>query len=155
MAMPPPDRRSDATALSPLVSVRDVAVRAGWAYRRMLRHLQALDVQAHGMLLVKQGTGRHTRYSLTLDALKSVNPQWFQRVSGLAEDVEHLDTVVGEHDELLEATMKAVGELRARCRMNEQRIEALEQEVREFRARGRSPLAPRSRRESHRASPRH
>lgn len=94
-----------------VVSVRLVAEKAGWPYLRMLRHLKRQDEALNGMLLIKQGSGRSTRYSLTWDALEQLHPQWFLRVQGLNASVEENRSLLEELEVMVEQAHKDIGEM--------------------------------------------
>lgn len=77
--------------LGPVLTIPQVAKLAGWSYDRMLAHLLALNRDTGGMLLVNVGRGANRpRWTVTLKALQSVSPQWFQ-------DPEELRAILEDH----------------------------------------------------------
>jgi molybdenum-dependent DNA-binding transcriptional regulator ModE len=112
--------------LERLVTVSEVAKQAGWPYRRMLRHLQASDKELGGTLLIKRGTGKHARYSLTVGSLEKLHPQWTKKQSGLVASVTEHETKLQELDVLLEQAHKTIGELIALRKADAKKIERLE-----------------------------
>jgi hypothetical protein len=81
--------------LGPVLTIPQVAKLAGWSYDRMLAHLLAMNRECNGMLLVNVGRGAsRPRWTVTLSALQSVSPQWFQ-------DPEELRAILEDHSRRL------------------------------------------------------
>lgn len=77
--------------LGPILTIPQVAKLAGWSYDRMLAHLLAMNRDCGGMLLRNVGRGSsRPRWTVTLQALQSVSPQWFQ-------DPEELRAVLDDY----------------------------------------------------------
>lgn len=81
--------------LGPVLTIPQVAKLAGWSYDRMLAHLLSLNRETGGILLVNVGRGKdRPRWTVTLKALQSVSPQWFQ-------DPEELRAILEDHSRRL------------------------------------------------------
>lgn len=76
-----------------VLTPRDVAARAGWSRRRMLRHLLKLDAARGGGVLRNVGTAERPRWTVTLEGLREAAPEW------CGEDGE---TITATLDELRE-----------------------------------------------------
>lgn len=77
--------------LDHVLSIAQVARLAGWSYDRMLAHLLHLNRETGGMLLVNVGRGKERpRWTITLSALQTVSPQWFQ-------DPEEVKTILNDY----------------------------------------------------------
>jgi len=81
--------------LGAVLTIPQVAKLAGWSYDRMLAHLLALNRETGGLLLVNVGRGKERpRWTITLQALQSVSPQWFQ-------DPEEVRAILDDHAQRL------------------------------------------------------
>lgn len=79
-----------------VLTVAEVARLAGWSYDRMLAHLLALNAQTGGMLLRNVSRGpKRPRWTITLEALQSISPEWFV-------DRATIEAQLHAHDERLE-----------------------------------------------------
>lgn len=84
------------TTLHRVLTVAEVARLAGWSYDRMLAHLLALNTQTGGMLLRNVSRGaKRPRWTITLEALQSISPEWFV-------DRATIEAQLHTHDERLE-----------------------------------------------------
>lgn len=109
----------------PVLSVGEVARRAGWSqrtgdkgYKRMRRYLETVNAQAHGLLLVNLGTrGRNVRWGVSEAALRRLHPSWFDdsevldALGATNRRVDELADKVSEHDEILEIQSREIGRL--------------------------------------------
>lgn len=78
--------------LGTVLTIPQVAKLAGWSDDRMERHLKALNRELGGLLLrnVSRGTVR-PRWTVTLEALQRVAPEWFEDAETLRSRVESLE----------------------------------------------------------------
>lgn len=86
----------------------------GWPRRKLLRQLLRMNAERGGSLLLKTGRGSWTRYTTTLDALKSAAPQWFRDDETLEARLEDLEESVAHDTALTRAQTVRVAELSAR-----------------------------------------
>jgi hypothetical protein len=63
--------------LGRVLKVGEVARMAGWDEQRMRRHLLKLNEELGGTLLRNTSTTKTPRWTVTLEALARVAPQWF------------------------------------------------------------------------------
>ena len=88
------------TTLHRVLTVAQVARLAGWSYDRMLAHLLALNEQTGRMLLKNVSRGaKRPRWTITLEALQAISPEWFHDRSTIESQLAH-------HDERLERAEK-------------------------------------------------
>lgn len=105
-------RRDALPGMQPLLTIEQVAERAGWPYRKMLRHLLAQDRELGGMLLVKEGRGRNTRYHTTAAALRQIHPQWFVEQESIRRDVDEHEERIEELDGMVVEVTRQLGAVR-------------------------------------------
>lgn len=101
-----------APKLGRVLTISQVAKLAGWGYHRMLRHLLKLNEELGGTLLSNDGRGSEPRWTVTLENLRRVKPQWFSDYSALPERVEELEALVkhqGEVIDMLSERLKRAG----------------------------------------------
>lgn len=118
--------------LEPVLTIAEVARRAGWCCEdrkddakscdgcstcengelRMRRHLITQDKQLGGMLLTKTGTGRHTRYLVTLGAIEQIHPEWFVNADKVRTRIEVLEEAVADLTKMVESAHVDIGILR-------------------------------------------
>jgi hypothetical protein len=60
-----------------ILSISDVAKRAGWTYRRALRRLRRIDEESGGKVLTKLGTSRTSPLMVRWSALQTAKPSLF------------------------------------------------------------------------------
>jgi hypothetical protein len=96
-----------------VLTVPEVAAIAGWSRRRMLRHLLRVNERLGGMLLRNIGTDEHPRWTVTLDALQRVAPEWFTDVEALNARIEALELEVKKLRMQLGTVASVVTELTA------------------------------------------
>jgi hypothetical protein len=63
--------------LGKVLKVSEVAKMAGWKRKRMLTHLQRINEELGGTLLRNTSLTKTPRWTVTLEALALVAPQWF------------------------------------------------------------------------------
>jgi septal ring factor EnvC (AmiA/AmiB activator) len=113
--------------LGTLVTVRDLAKRTGWGYRRMLRHMHAANKQLNGMLLVNLSPkGKRPHYVLALEKLEQLRPEWAASFQGVAEEVEELEGKGEELEAMVVEANTTIGHLKRRVDALETRISKLE-----------------------------
>lgn len=124
--------------LGELLTIAQVARRAGWCCedrrlppgaspprdlgcdctdcvegtRRMRRHLITQDKQLGGMLLDKRGTGKRTRYLVTLGALEQIHPEWFAEADSLGARLDALETQASDTFTMVRKAHEEIGILR-------------------------------------------
>ncbi len=78
------------------ITIPKLAKIAGWERKRMWRHLKRLDAELGGRLLFdkNKGTNRPPKFTVTLEALRQISPQWFSDATSLAARVEELEDEV-------------------------------------------------------------
>lgn len=60
-----------------LLSIRAVAMKAQWSYKRMLAHLTRRNEELHGLLLINVArAGARPHYKIANSALMRLHPQW-------------------------------------------------------------------------------
>jgi hypothetical protein len=78
--------------LSRLATFAEVAAQIGRDIEWTRRHLHALNVEAHNMLLVPLGKARNGRaYMVNLDALMAYRPQMFAATRSVVQKLEELE----------------------------------------------------------------
>ena len=89
---PEPSGASPLSGLSRLATFAEVAKALGHDIEWTRRHLHALNVEAHNMLLVPMGKARNGRlYMVNLDALMAYRPQMFADARTVASKLEELE----------------------------------------------------------------
>ena len=94
-----------------VLTIADVAKRAGWTRQRMHRYLSRVNIELHGLLLINIGNrGRKPTYRIALSSLRKLNLGWFdtsedvpKRVTRLEAQVDRLEKVVSLQDRALRA----------------------------------------------------
>lgn len=99
--------------LTKVLTVAEVAAIAGWRRRRMLRHLLRMNEQLHGMLLKNVGTEENPRYTVTLEALQRVAPQWFTDEETVNARLEALEEEVAQHRKLVQLQAAQINALKS------------------------------------------
>lgn len=113
--------------LGTLVTVRDLAKRAGWGYRRMLRNMHAANKQLEGKLLVNLGApGKRPHYVLATEKLEQLRPEWAASFAGVVDQVEELEGKGEEHDEMVVQANQAIRDLRRELAEVKERVSKLE-----------------------------
>jgi len=97
--------------LHQVLGVAQVARLAGWSYDRMLAHLLALHRETGGTLLKNVSRGdKRPRWTITLEALQSVSPEWFRekkddglevRLAELDERTQRIERIIDLHTAVL------------------------------------------------------
>jgi hypothetical protein len=114
-------------ALGELVSVEDLASRAKWPYRRMLRLLSKVNEECHGLLLINIASkGKRPRYVVSLEKVRSHIPQWAEQVESLSGRCEELGDRMEDVAALVREAHRCIGELRSMGRAIESRVSRLE-----------------------------
>ncbi len=97
------------TELGPVLTVAELATKAGWNYQRMWRHLRALNDERGGTLLRNTSRSKkRARWTASLAALRSASPEWFGAGGALTdqESYEDLDARVRRLEHTLEALIR-------------------------------------------------
>jgi hypothetical protein len=77
--------------LTEILTIPEVAKRAGWSRWRMAKHLKRLNAELGGLLLVNIAHGEdRPRWTISLGALKLAHPQWFQDPESLQRQIDDL-----------------------------------------------------------------
>lgn len=103
-----------------VLTIPELARRVGWTRRRMLRHLIERHHATGGTLLYNVGRegGQRPRWVVSMEALKSLAPQWFNDPEQVQLCLDFLRERADGHEEEIEA-------LKARLKALEKRIEML------------------------------
>ena len=96
------------------LEVREVAALAGWPPWKMRRELLRIDGEQNGRLLLVRGSGKGTRYRVTLAALRRAAPYLFDEWTDLRDDVDGLGEVARDHGGKILMLAREVGGLKRR-----------------------------------------
>jgi hypothetical protein len=92
-----PPEWAAANNLDEVLTIKQVAKRAGWSISKMRRFLVAKNNETGGALLFNAGLGsKRPRWTITLRALKVIAPQWFFDPEAMQRRVEYLTERIEE-----------------------------------------------------------
>lgn len=95
-----------------VLTIPQVAKLAGWSYPRMRRHLEALNRELGMTLLRNVSRGKERpRWTITLEALQKVAPEWFSDGTTLRERVEALEEKTEHQRKKLELVVMRVEQM--------------------------------------------
>lgn len=99
--------------LTPVLTIPEVARRAGWSRVRMWRHLRREHARLGGGLLYNAGGGaKRPRWTVSEGALKALMPQWFADPEAVHMQLEACAETTERHEDELTALRAEVRVLR-------------------------------------------
>jgi len=98
--------------LGEILTIAQLAERVKWSKQRMYRYLRGVDEQLGGVLLVNIGRpGRRPTWTVALEAMCRVNPQWCVTLEGMPGRLARLEERVDELEEVRRAQNREIGRL--------------------------------------------
>jgi len=98
-------------ALDRVYTTSELASMIKWPRRKLVRHLIKMDKERGGRLLVNVGTDRRPRWTVTLEALHSAAPQWFNDEETIDSRLEELENARQAFESITAAQNARIGQL--------------------------------------------